>query len=86
MICFVVDVFGKEWKLKRAIFVPVLAAMFTQGGSPMAALTSITLSAVGVVTLILIYGFDSAMPIYGGLLVSVFTFLIGTALRRLIKS
>jgi len=60
--------------------------MFTHGGSPIAALTSIMLSAAAVVILILIYGFDSAAPIYGGLLVSASTFLIGTALRRLIPS
>jgi len=72
--------------LVGAIFIPVLAAMFTHGGSPIAALTSIMLSAAAVVILILIYGFDSAAPIYGGLLVSASTFLIGTALRRLIPS
>ena len=72
--------------LVGAIFVPVLAAMFTHGGAPMAALTSIMLSAAAVVILILIYGFDSAMPIYGGLLVSASTFVIGTALRRRVPS
>jgi len=68
--------------LVGAIFVPVLAAMFRSRGSPMAALTSIMMSAAVVVTLILVYGIDSAVPIYAGLLVSASTFLVAHGFRR----
>ena len=68
--------------LVGAIFVPVLAAMITDRGSPMSALTSIIASALMVVTLILVYGIDSAVPIYGGLTVSTTTFFVGSALTQ----
>jgi SSS family solute:Na+ symporter len=66
--------------LVGAIFVPVLTAMITDRGSPRAALISIMASTLVVVTLILVYGIDSTVPIYGGLTVSTGTFLIGSAL------
>src|SRR5207237_6386349 len=47
--------------LVGAIFVPILAAMVADRGSPRAALISIMASALMVVTLILVYGIDSAM-------------------------
>jgi len=68
--------------LVGATFVPVLAAMFTDRGSATAALISIMASALAVVALILVYGIDSTVPIYGGLAVSTTTFLIGSLLRQ----
>ena len=67
--------------LVGAIFVPILAAIITDRGSPMAALASIVTSTIVVVTLILVYGIDSVVPIYEGLAVSSATFLIGSRLR-----
>jgi SSS family solute:Na+ symporter len=68
--------------LVGAIFVPILAAMISDRGSPTAALISIMASALMVVTLILVYGIDSTVPIYGGLAVSSMTFFIGSALAQ----
>jgi solute:Na+ symporter, SSS family len=68
--------------LVGAIFVPILAAMISDRGSPTAALISIMTSALVVVTLILVYGIDSTVPIYGGLAVSIMTFIIGSALAQ----
>jgi len=67
--------------LVGAIFVPILAAIIGDWGSPMAAAISIVTSAIVVVTLILVYGIDSVTPIYGGLIVGSATFLIGSRLR-----
>jgi len=68
--------------LVGAIFVPILAAIIGHQGSPKAALISITASALVVVTLIMLYGIDSAVPIYGGLAVSITTFFIGSLLTQ----
>jgi solute:Na+ symporter, SSS family len=68
--------------LVGAIFVPTLAAMVADRGSPTAALISIMASALVVVTLILVCGIDSTVPIYGGLAVSTAIFLIGSALTQ----
>src|SRR3569833_2909502 len=68
--------------LVGAIFVPILAAMISDRGSPRAALISIMASALVVVTLILVYGIDSTVPIYGGLAVSIMTFIVGSALAQ----
>jgi len=56
--------------LVGALFVPILAAIVFEGGSPKAALFAISASAVAVVLLIFIYGIDSILPIYVGLAVS----------------
>jgi SSS family solute:Na+ symporter len=66
--------------LVGAIFVPILAAIIADRGSPMAALISIVTSATVVVILIWVYGIDSVVPIYGGLAASTITFLIGSAM------
>src|SRR3569833_350937 len=63
--------------LVGSIFVPILAAMYTDRASPRAALTSIVGSALTVVILLLIYGIDSTAPIYGGLVVGTTWFLLG---------
>jgi solute:Na+ symporter, SSS family len=68
--------------LVGAILVPVLAAIFTERGLPTAAFTSIIMSAVAVVTLILLYGIDSTVPIYGGLAISTTAFFIGSVLKQ----
>jgi solute:Na+ symporter, SSS family len=66
--------------LVGAIFVPILAAMLEVRGSRAAALISIVVSALVVVILILNYGIDSTVPIYGGLAVSITIFVLGSAL------
>jgi solute:Na+ symporter, SSS family len=66
--------------LVGAIFVPILAAMLEVRGSRAAALISIVVSALMVVILILNYGIDSTVPIYGGLAVSITIFVLGSAL------
>jgi len=69
--------------LVGSIFVPILAAVIVDRGSPRAALMSILASAVVVVTLILVYGIESVVPIYGGLAVSATTFVAGSRLPQL---
>jgi SSS family solute:Na+ symporter len=64
--------------LVGAVFVPIIMAIFANRGSPMAALAAITASAVVVIVLILVYGIDSTVPIYGGLAVSAVIVLLGT--------
>jgi SSS family solute:Na+ symporter len=63
--------------LVGALFVPIVTAMFIKRGSSTAALVSIILSALAVVTLIPIYGIDSVVPIYVGLAISATVFLLG---------
>jgi SSS family solute:Na+ symporter len=60
--------------LVGAIFVPIIAAMFLDRGVPAAALLSIVTSAVTVTVLMLIYGIESSLPIYGGLTMSLLSF------------
>lgn len=68
--------------LVGAIFVPIMASIFLSRGSPGAALLSIILGAIVVLTLLAVYGIDSSVPIYGGLIMSLATFVIGTLRGR----
>jgi SSS family solute:Na+ symporter len=69
--------------LVGAIFIPSIAAMIFERGEPAAALDSIVISGVLVITLMAFKGIDSSVPIYGGLGVSLVSFTLMTiALRR----
>jgi solute:Na+ symporter, SSS family len=68
--------------LVGAIFVPIVAAIASGRGSPRAALLAISASAIAVVLLILMFGIDSIVPIYGGLTVSGGVISLDTALKR----
>lgn len=62
--------------LVGALLVPVIGAMFWQRGTAAAAFTSIVVSSIVVVVLLVTQGIDSDLPIYGGLGLSLTTFLI----------
>jgi SSS family solute:Na+ symporter len=68
--------------LVGALFVPILAAIVFEGGSPKAALFAISASAATVVLLIFIFGIDSTLPIYVGLAVSGSILLTDIAICR----
>jgi SSS family solute:Na+ symporter len=61
--------------LVGAIFVPIIAAMIFERGVSAAALVSIIVSAIVVVVLMIARGIDSAVPLYGGLAVSLILFV-----------
>jgi SSS family solute:Na+ symporter len=65
--------------LVGALFVPIVIAMFIERGSATRAWMSIAVSAGVVITLIWVYGIDSAVPIYAGLAVSMSIFLVGSS-------
>jgi SSS family solute:Na+ symporter len=60
--------------LVGAVFVPIIAAMLSERGTPAAALVSIVVAAVVVVLLMVLHGIDSVVPIYGGLATSAVLF------------
>ena len=62
--------------LVGALLVPVVGAMVWRGGSGAGALTSIAVSGVAVVVLLATQGIDSDMPIFGGLGLSLVTYVV----------
>jgi solute:Na+ symporter, SSS family len=62
--------------LVGALLTPVLGAMLWRRGTAYGALASIAVGATAVVVLLFVQGIDSDAPIYGGLALSIVTYLI----------
>jgi SSS family solute:Na+ symporter len=62
--------------LVGALFTPVIGAMLWRRGTASGALASIAVGSVAVVGLLATRGIDSDLPIYGGLLLSVATYIL----------
>lgn len=60
--------------LVGALFVPIMAAMLARRSVPAAALVSILVSSIVVVSLILLKGVSSMLPVYGGIGASLLSF------------
>jgi len=65
--------------LVGALFTPVLGAMLWRRGTAAGALASIAVGGIAVVVLLFLRGIDSDAPIYGGLALSVTTYIIVSA-------
>jgi SSS family solute:Na+ symporter len=62
--------------LVGALFTPVLGAMLWRRGTSHGALASIAVGGIAVVVLLFARGIDSDLPIYGGLFLSIATYII----------
>jgi len=65
--------------LTGAIFVPILFAFFWRGGTWQGAVTSIVVASVVTITTMIVYGFESDLPIIYGLATSL-TIFVGVSL------